>query len=141
MPRKKAIQQFFNAYTDHNVRAMLALCAESATFRYVPMGDAGEGLVREKAAPLWQSYMDAFPDFRTDVVAMMETTGGEVVCETLNGGTQANDVANIANKGGRLEVPHLFVFGFDENGLISKISAFWDNDTIYKQLGHTEPHG
>jgi hypothetical protein len=36
--------------------------------------------------------------------------------------------------------PHLFLFTFNLEGAIEKIIAFWDNDTIYAQLGHTETH-
>ena len=132
--------QFFDAYSRHAVADMLTLCAPDAFFRYVPLGEQGLGPIREGAAGLWQTYMDAFPDFRTDVVWSVETTNGRVVCETLNRGTQAKAVANIRNQGRRLETPHLFILDFDSAGLISKITAFWDNDTIYRQLGHTEKH-
>lgn len=140
MQNKETVQQFFDAYTKHDVKTMLSFCTETATFRYVPLGEQGKGSIHKKAARLWQSYMDAFPDFRIDVVSTMETTDGSVVCETLNNGTQKSDVVAIKSKGGRLEVPHLFIFGFDECGLIAKVTAFWDNNTIYTQLGHTEAH-
>ena len=84
--------------------------------------------------------MDAFPDFSTKVVSMMEAQNGAIVCETLNGGTQAKDVGNIKNKGRKQFTPHLFIFEFNSQGAIEKITAFWDNDTIYAQLGHTEVH-
>jgi hypothetical protein len=63
-----------------------------------------------------------------------------IVCETLNSGTQAKDVGNIKNKGRKQSIPHLFLFTFNPEGAIEKITAFWDNDTIYAQLGHTETH-
>lgn len=140
MSNTQTVQKFFAAYTAHKPEQMLALCQPTATFRYVPLGADGEGSLREKAAPLWQSYFDGFLDFRAAVVKIVETKEGSVVCETLMSGTQTADVANIKNKNRRLEVPHLFIFNFDDGDLISKITAFWDNDTIYRQLGHTEPH-
>lgn len=140
MNRIEIVQAFFAAYTAHDVAAMLKLCASEATFRYVPLGDRGEGSI-DQAAQLWQLYMDAFPDFRTDAKSVIEGKDGTVVCETLNSGTQAKDIGNIESKGGKLAAPHLFMFEFNAEGAIVKITAFWDNDTIYAQLGHTEVHG
>lgn len=135
----ETVQAFFDAYTAHDIPAMLTLCSPTSTFRYIPLGDSGTGSVQE-AAKLWQLYMDAFPDFKTQVVSLIEGKDSTVVCETLNSGTQAKDIGNIQNKDGKLSVPHLFIFKFNSEGLIQKITAFWDNDTIYTQLGHTETH-
>lgn len=136
----QTVQAFFDAYTAHDVQAMLALCSPTATFRYVPLGDSGTGSVHETAAGLWKLYMDAFPDFSTQVISLLEGKDGTIVCETLNSGTQAKDVDNIKNKGRKQSTPHLFLFTFNPEGAIEKITAFWDNDTIYAQLGHTESH-
>lgn len=140
MDNAQTVKTFFDAYTAHNVREMLALCSPTATFRYVPLGDSGIGSVHEVAANLWQLYTDAFPDFSTQVLSLFEGKDGTIVCETLNSGTQAKDVGNIKNKGRKLSAPHLFMFTFNLEGLIQKITAFWDNDTIYAQLGHSETH-
>ena len=136
----ETVQAFFDAYTVHNVQAMLSLCSPTAKFRYVPLGDSGIGSVHETAAGLWQMYIDAFPDFSTQVISLIEGMDRTIVCETLNSGTQAKDVGNIKNKGRKQSIPHLFLFTFNPEGAIEKITAFWDNDTIYAQLGHTETH-
>lgn len=138
MNHKETVQAFFDAYTAHDVQAMLTLCSPTATLRYVPLGESGIGLVSEMAS-LWQLYMDAFPDFKTEVVSLIEGKDGTLICETLNSGTQAKNVGNILNKGRTLAAPHLFIFEFNRDAL-EKITAFWDNDTIYIQLGHTEEH-
>lgn len=140
MKNSEKVQAFFDAYTAHNVNEMLSLCSQNSTFRYVPLGEQGVGSIHEMAAGMWQLYMDAFPDFSTKVISMMEAQAGTIVCETLNGGTQAKDVGGIKNKGRKQYTPHLFIFEFNQDGLIEKIAAFWDNDTIYAQLGHTEKH-
>lgn len=140
MNHAETVQSFFDTYTAHDVQAMLALCSPTATFRYVPLGDSGIGSVHEKAAGLWQLYTNTFPDFSTKVINMMEGKDETIVCETLMSGTQAQDIGNIKNKSRKLSAPHLFLFTFDPEGLIEKITAFWDNDTIYTQLGHTETH-
>ncbi len=139
MNHAEIVQTFFKAYTAHDVQAMLALCSPTATFRYVPLGDSGIGSVHE-AASVWQLYIEALPDFTAKVVSMIEGKDGTIVCETLNSGTQAKDVGNIKNKGRKHSTPHLYIFMFNPEGSIEKITAFWDNDTIYAQLGHTEKH-
>lgn len=139
MNHVQTVQSFFAAYTAHDIKAMLALCSSTATFRYVPLGDSGIGSV-QAAASLWQQYIDTFPDFTTQVVSLIEATDGIIVCETLNSGTQAKDIGNVKNKGRKLSAPHLFLFTFNPEGSIEKITAFWDNDTIYAQLGHSEIH-
>jgi ketosteroid isomerase-like protein len=138
MNHAQIVQAFFDAYTAHDVQAMLALCSPTATFRYVPFGERGIGSVYETAARLWQLYMDVFLDFSTKVMSMMEGKDGTIVCETLNSGTQARDVGNIKNKGRKMSAPHLYLFTFESKDSIEKITAFWDNDSIYAQLGHTE---
>jgi steroid delta-isomerase-like uncharacterized protein len=138
MNHAQIVQAFFDAYTAHDVQAMLALCSPTATFRYVPFGERGIGSVYETAARLWQLYMDVFPDFSTKVMSMMEGKDGTIVCETLNSGTQARDVGNIKNKGRKMSAPHLYLFTFESFDSIEKITAFWDNDSIYAQLGHTK---
>lgn len=140
MNNAETVQAFFDAYTAHNVQAMLALCSPTAKFRYVPLGNSGIGSVHETAAGLWQTYMNAFPDFSTQVISLIESMDGTIGCETLMSGTQAKDVGNIKNKGRKMSAPHLFLFTFDSKNLIENITAFWDNDTIYTQLGHTEKH-
>ena len=53
-------QAFFDAYTAHNVQAMLTFCSPTATLRYIPLGDSGTGSVDETAAGLWQTVHGYF---------------------------------------------------------------------------------
>ncbi len=140
MNNTEKVQGFFDAYTAHDTDEMLALCSQAATFRYVPLGNNGLGSVHKDALGVWKLYIDAFPDFSVKLVSVLQAQNETIVCETLQGGTQTKDVGNIKNKGRKQYTPHLFLFQFNKEGLIEKITAFWDNDTIYAQLGHTEQH-
>lgn len=133
-------QAFFDAYTAHDIAAMVSLCSPNGSLRYVPLGEQGVGSLHEVGAGLWQMYVDAFPDFRAKVVSMIEAQGEIVVCETINSGSQAKDIGSVKNKGRSFAAPHSFILAFGEDGLIEKVTAFWDNDTIFAQLGHTEQH-
>jgi steroid delta-isomerase-like uncharacterized protein len=136
----ETVQAFFAAYNAHDVAAMLKFCSPTSTFRYVPLGENGVGSIHNVAATIWQMYIDAIPDFTVKIVNVIEGVDGTIACETLNSGTPIKDIGNIKNKGRSLSTPHLFIFTFNSDGLIENITAFWDNDTIYAQLGHTEQH-
>jgi len=131
-------QAFFKAYTDHDLKAMVNLCTSDAMFRYIPLGDSGAGSVREAGVSTWQLYIDAFPNFKSEVKRVIDC-GDTVVCEVVNSGTQAKAVGNIQSKGRSFAAPHLYILDF-EQGQIKNIICYWDNDMIYAQLGHTETH-
>lgn len=140
MSNAKTARAFFEAYDAHDVERMLSLCAEEATYDYVPYGEAGRGKVHESAAGVWGGFIDAFPDFSVRIERVMETTDGSVVVEDVQGGTQAKEIMGIENKGRSEYANHAFILDFDGAGKISHIRCYWDNDTIYAQLGHTVEH-
>lgn len=130
---------FLTAYAEHDLERMVALCAEDATFDYVPLGDAGRGRVREAAVPIWRSYLDAFEGFRPEVQEVFEDAANRVaVARVINRGVQRRDVGGIHAAGGELAAPHLFIFRIAADGRVSEIVAYWDNETIYSQLGRPE---
>jgi steroid delta-isomerase-like uncharacterized protein len=131
---------FFAAYDRHDIPAMLALCAPGATFEYVPYGEQGKGRIHEQAPAVWQGFFDAFPDFRVRVDNVMAAEDGTVITENVQGGTQTKDIIGITSKGRSQYTPHVFIVRFDGEGRIAHLKAYWDNDTIFRQLGHTETH-
>lgn len=139
MNQLETVKAFFNAYSAHNIDAMLELCSSEGTFRYVPEGEQRKGSM-EDAAKLWRLFTQSFPDFSVDIQQLIKAEENNVVAETIQGGTQASDVGEVKNKGRRTWCPHLYIFKFDEQNKISHITCFWDYNTIYQQLGHTEVH-
>lgn len=139
MNQLEIVQSFLDAYTAHDIEAMLKLCASTGTFRYVPEGEQGKGSVQD-AAELWRLFTQSFPDFRVDIQQLIKAEDNKIVAETLQGGTQASDVGEVKNKNRRTWCPHLYIFEFDSQDQISHITCFWDYNTIYQQLGHTEIH-
>jgi steroid delta-isomerase-like uncharacterized protein len=140
MTKLETVQAFFDAYNQHQTDAMLACFSSDAMFEYVPYGEQGKGKIYESAAGIWGMFTDAFPDFTVQVGTVTETADGRVVAETVNGGTQAKDVMGIQNKGLSQHVPHVFFFKFGADNLITNLKAYWDNNSIYTQLKHTEVH-
>jgi steroid delta-isomerase-like uncharacterized protein len=129
---------FFAAYNAHDVKAMLALFAPTATFRYVPEGAGGEGPIAA-AADIWRAFLAVMPDFAVEVVRVREGANFAVV-ETRQGGTLTRNFGPIEAKGRATRAPHCFILDFDDAGLIAQLTAYWDYNTIYRELGHTEEH-
>ena len=127
-------RSFFEAYNQHDLNRMLASCTDDAQLRYVPMGKPGEGRIREVGKTIWSSLIDAFPDLR---VRAESAFGDErnVAAEVMIGGTQRKDFMNIPNQGRHYDLPHAFLLQVSDRGLITSITAYWDNASFYSQLG------
>ncbi|HZD88438.1 MAG TPA: nuclear transport factor 2 family protein [Gaiellaceae bacterium] len=130
----QAVRALLGAYDGHDVERMLELCRADARVRYVPMGEQGEGWVRETGRELWSGLIDAFPDLHVTV----ESAAGDerhAVAEAVLGGTQERHYLQVPNQGERYELPHAFLVETDGEGLITEIAAYWDNASFYSQLG------
>jgi hypothetical protein len=46
-PQKPSPRSFLAAYNAHRVEEMLAVCTDDVQLRYVPMGNQGQGKVRD----------------------------------------------------------------------------------------------
>jgi len=82
--------------------------------------------------------IDAFPDLTNSVDFIFSDLDGHVFAEVPISGTQNKDFGGIKNQGRCYEVSHAFLFQVGEDGRIQKISDYWDNITVYKQLGRKE---
>ena len=127
-------RSFFTAYSQHNVNRMIQAFSEDAEMRYPPLGPQGEGRARELGKQIWSGLIDAFPDLHVTVKSMF---GDErnVAAEVLVGGTQSKDFHDIPNQGRHYEVPIAFFLRIDDKGRITEIAAYWDNISVYSQLG------
>jgi ketosteroid isomerase-like protein len=139
------VKAFFAAYGRHEVDEMVDLCTPNADFSYVPVEIwgrqrvvRGEGKVVTIGKTLWSGLITAFPDLWNTVSSVRTGDDGTVVVEVTIGGTQARAWANISACGGSFAEPHLFVFRMATDGLVDGITAYWNNASISRQLGHLE---
>jgi steroid delta-isomerase-like uncharacterized protein len=142
---RDAVEAFFEAYRAHDVGRMVELCSEGADLRYVPVEMwARQRVVRadEKVVtvgrPIWTQLIDSFPDLTNQVHSIRADEAGNVAVEVTIGGTQAKDFGAIMNQGRRYDLPHLFLFHVDDEGLIDRIVAYWDTANWYTQLGKVQ---
>jgi len=139
------VQEFFDAYRARDVERMTELCAEGADFRYVPFEVwarqrvlHGDGKVGTVGKAIWTALIDAFPDLTNAVTTVRADTQGNVAAEVTIGGTQAKDFGVIGCTGGHYDLPHLFLFHVNDEGLIDDLVAYWDNVHWKSQLGWLE---
>ncbi len=131
------VQQFFDAYRRHDVDRMVALRTPEANFRYVPMGEGGQGRVRGTGDAFWRALIGAFPDLTNEVQWTTEDNAGNVFSRVVISGTQATDLGEIKNKGRRFTLEHLFICHVNRDGKIDEITAYWDNAYWFRQIGYT----
>ena len=136
MSAKESALNFFEAYREQNVEKMVSLCTEDASFRYVP--DSVEGKVRGEGDNFWRTLIETYPDLTNKVKWTTESIDGNAILEVLISGTQTKDIGPVKNQGKHFDLLHLFILHVNDACLIDSITAFWDNVTIYRQLGHTD---
>jgi len=139
------VTQFFDRYRAHDVDGMADLCSMNAGFSYVPVelwGKQrvlrGDGKVCSIGKPLWTGLIAAFPDLSNTVHAVTGNDDGDVVAQVDIEGTQQLAWGLVAPAGKHYREPHLFIFHVDEDLLIDSITAYWNDASISRQLGHTE---
>ncbi len=142
---KATVGAFFDAYRARDVERMVELCSDNADFRYVPFEVwarqrvlHGDGKVGTVGKAIWTSLIDAFPDLTNAVTTVRADDQGNVAAEVSIGGTQAKDFGVIACTGGHYDLPHLFLFHVNDDGLIDDLVAYWDNVHWKNQLGWLE---
>jgi ketosteroid isomerase-like protein len=145
MTATQSVRDFFDAYRDHDVERMVDLCREDAEFSAVPVElwgrqrvVRGDGWVRTVGKVLWTGFIDAFPDLTNRVTSLTADGDGNVAAEVVLSGSQAREWGTIGNRALRFALPHLFVFRVDDQGLIARIVAYWDDAHLRQQLGTLE---
>jgi hypothetical protein len=132
-----AVEAFFSAYRNHDIDGMLRNCNLNGQTNLVPLGDRGQGTIKEVGGKLWSELINAFPDLSNEVTSIFADLDGHVSAEAIVGGTQQKDFDVVKNQGLHFQIEQSFIFQVGADGLIQKIDCYWDNATIYGQLGRT----
>lgn len=133
-----AALNFFSRYNERKIEKMLQLFSPTAVVAFIPLGDNGAGTVDGLGRYLWSALIDAFPDISNRINKSRVDQHGSLVCEVNISGTQAKDFAGITNKGLRFDSDHIFIFRFNEQGMIENVSINWDHQDFCRQLGAAE---
>jgi len=139
------VTEFFDRYRAHDVHGMGDLCTINADFSYPPFEVWGkqrvlraDGKVGTVGKAIWAGLIQAFPNLTNVVHSVEANDEGDVVVQVDIGGTQQLPWGLVRPAGQSYSEPHLFIFKVNQDGLISSITAYWNNAGISQQLGHLE---
>jgi ketosteroid isomerase-like protein len=139
------VTEYFDRYRAHDVEGMTDLCSLNADFSYVPFelwGKQrvlhGNGKVRTIGKTLWTGLIASFPDLSLTVRTITSNDDGDVVAQVDIEGTQERAWGLITPAGYHYVEPHLFIFHVGADLLIDSITAYWNDASICRQLGHNE---
>jgi len=133
-----AVEGFFDAFRRRSVDDMMGYCNPKGFVQILALGREGEGEIQTAGRKLWGNMIVAFPDLSNSVDFIFSDLDGHVCAEVAISGTQSKDFDGIKNQGRCYGIPHAFIFEVGEDGRIQRISDYWDNATLYKQLGRKE---
>jgi ketosteroid isomerase-like protein len=139
------VTEFFDRYRARDVHGMGDLCAINADFSYPPFEVWGkqrvlraDGKVGTVGKAVWAGLIQAFPNLSNVVHSVEANDEGDVVAQVDIGGTQQLPWGLVRPTGQTYSEPHLFIFTVGTDGLITSITAYWNNAGISQQLGHLE---
>ncbi|WP_246051674.1 hypothetical protein [Panacagrimonas perspica] len=120
---------------------MTSLCDERATIRHVA-GDfprtqrfeRSEGHVVSIGRTLWTEMLTSFETLEHRVLWVESDADGNCACSVEMKGVQTRPYAGIPSRGGRMDLPVLYLFKHNDAGKISEIAAYWDGREMRRQL-------
>jgi len=130
-----SVLKFFSRYNDRNIEEMLKLFPQNANVIFIPLGESGAGNVHELGRAIWSQLLISFPDIENHILKSKVDEEKRQICEVNIKGTQAADFFDIKNHSLSFESDHIFIFKFDEKGLIREVSINWDHNHFKRQLG------
>lgn len=98
----------------------------------------GDGKVATLGRPIWEGLINSFPDLTNEVHSITASEDGKVAAVVSIGGCQEKAWGPIAPQGKKYWEPHAFIFDVNDRGKIESLTAYWNNASIYRQLGHME---
>lgn len=142
---RDVVTEFFDRFQSHDVDGMGLLCSLDASFHYVPIEvrrnqrvQRAQGTVQGVGKAIWHGMISSFPDLSLNVTGMTANDHGDVVTQVDVTGTQTRPWLFIRANGQRFAEPHLFILHVRSDQLIDEITAYWNDASIVRQLGHTE---
>ncbi|AIF48130.1 nuclear transport factor 2 family protein [Dyella japonica] len=138
MQIRELANTFFAAYRSHDVATMVDLFEADGLVEYVPL--EMRGTASKEGKGVWGALIDAFPDL-TNVVSRMYASDAEgyATVEVVIGGRQAKEFMGIASQGRSFRLEHAFIITCGSDGKISRMTAYWDNLKLLKELGGQVP--
>jgi steroid delta-isomerase-like uncharacterized protein len=138
MDLSETIRLYYEAYSRHDIDAVLACLAEDVTIQFPTSPQPIKG--RDRIRPVWSMvYSAVIPDIRQSNRSTV-VQGNMAANEFVETGTVTipGDVARSAGiaPGGRpYRMEMASFFHFNSQGLIDRIRSYWDTTDFAKQIG------
>lgn len=133
---KAIATQFFDAYRNHQISAMVELFDPAGIVEYVPFNLIGS--LEEAGRNTWNTLIYAFTNLTNRVLSICQDETRRIAyADVYIGGTQVKEAFGASNQGKTYDLRHLFIFCINETGKITSLVSFWDNADWYQQLGKT----
>jgi steroid delta-isomerase-like uncharacterized protein len=138
MDHCETISRFHEAYSRHDLDAVLAHLAEDVAIQFPTSPQPIHG--RERIRPVWATVFDTIiPDVRQHGLSTL-AQGNTAACEFVETGTvtippEAAQRAGLASGGRPYRLDIASFFHFNEEGLISRIRSYWDTGSFAEQIG------
>lgn len=129
---KDTIEQYVEAWNNHDERALLAVFTESGTYQDSATGTnklAGDAFINY-VSDLWIS----FPDLTFEVVKIIEQQDGTGVMEWIMHGTNTGSFAGIPPTDRKIAIEGVDVFSFKDNKILS-VKGYFDTSAFSQQVG------
>jgi len=135
MQQEALVQKFFTLFNEHCLWGMKPLFARDAQIVFIPWGEGGVGEVDVLGKVVWEYLLSSFPDLTHTVQKVKMDAYGYLICEVQVQGTQAQDFWAIRNQGLSFTTGHIYLFHFNAQGRIDRMSVNWDHHDFRSQLG------
>jgi len=135
MYKEAVVQKFFSLFHKRQLDDLSPLFAPHAQIVFIPWGDGGIGEVNILGKVVWEYMIKSFPDITHTVRKAKTDAYGYLICEVMVQGTQQRDFWAIRNRGHSFTIDQIFLFHFNDQSLIDKVSVNWDHYEWRRQLG------
>jgi steroid delta-isomerase-like uncharacterized protein len=130
--RNKLVDEHVRAEVVHDLDAIMRTWGANPWFEDVPFDEKWYG--RDQISEHYQELLGAFPDLDIQV-HKRHVTDEFVILEVTVTGTHLGDWRGLPAMGRRMESRVCALYSFDDDGMLTLERTYYDNATIYDQLG------
>lgn len=123
-------KHYIDAWNGHDSKVAITLFDKNAMFS----DPSHDGLAHDLVPELIKNAVEGFPDVSFDVVNITSGSEGLAVLEWVMRGTNTGSAFGVPPTGKTIAVPGVDIMHV-QNGKISSLKSYFDDNTFAKQLG------
>jgi steroid delta-isomerase-like uncharacterized protein len=130
----EANAEYIARWNSHDPALVAKMYHQEASFFFAPLGVP---VGRSETTAMNEMYFQGFSDTRIDPVRIMDLGDGWVLLELVCRGTHDGPFMGVPASGYPMEIRTGWLTHYDEDGLVTQQSIYYDNLTLMTQM--TEP--